>query len=78
MNIRMGSWYLASLMNEFGGREFLALAAYNAGPHAVRGWLGQRGENPREDDFVESIPYLETRNYVIRVLSSARMYRALY
>jgi soluble lytic murein transglycosylase len=55
----------------------LALAAYNAGPGAVREWV--RGKNSfREDEFVENIPYRETRNYVIRVLSSARVYRVLY
>lgn len=78
MNIRLGSWYLASLMQEFGGREILALASYNAGPHVVREWVAQKGSNFREDDFVENIPYLETRNYVIRVITSARMYRSLY
>ncbi|MCX5907107.1 MAG: transglycosylase SLT domain-containing protein, partial [Deltaproteobacteria bacterium] len=78
VNIRMGSWYLASLMEEFGGKEALALAAYNAGAQAVRDWLAQKGGNFKEDEFVEEIPYTETRNYVIRVISSARMYRALY
>jgi soluble lytic murein transglycosylase len=77
-NIRMGSWYLAGLLDEFGGKESFALAAYNAGPHVLREWLAQKGPTVREDEFVESIPYAETRNYVIRVLSSAQMYRMLY
>jgi soluble lytic murein transglycosylase len=77
MNLRLGSWYLAHLLQEFGGKEALALAAYNAGPQAVHEWVTQK--NPlREDEFIENIPYRETRNYVIRVLSSARVYRALY
>lgn len=77
MNLRLGSWYLSHLLQEFGGKEVLALAAYNAGPQAVREWVTQK--NPlREDEFIENIPYRETRNYVIRVLSSARVYRVLY
>jgi soluble lytic murein transglycosylase len=76
-NLRLGSWYLASLWEEFKGKEALALAAYNAGPYLVREWMAK---NPaaREDEFVENIPYPETRNYVIRVLSVARVYRLLY
>jgi soluble lytic murein transglycosylase len=77
INLRLGSWYLAHLLQEFGGREALALAAYNAGPGAVREWVKEKN-SLREDEFVENIPYLETRNYVIRVLSSARVYRLLY
>jgi len=77
VNIRLGSWYLSGLMEEFGGRETLALAAYNAGPHMVRQWMAKTPA-AREDEFVESIPYAETRNYVIRVITSAQVYRMLY
>jgi soluble lytic murein transglycosylase len=77
MNLRLGSWYLAHLLQEFEGKEALALAAYNAGPQAVRDWVTPKN-TLREDEFVENIPYRETRNYVIRVLSSARVYRLLY
>lgn len=77
INIRLGSWYLSSLMEEFGGKEFLALAAYNAGPHMVRHWMA-KDPAAREDEFVENIPYAETRNYVIRVITSAQVYRMLY
>jgi soluble lytic murein transglycosylase len=76
-NLRLGSWYLSSLLEEFKGKETLVLAAYNAGPHVVREWMAK---NPwaREDEFLENIPYPETRNYVIRVLNSAQVYRMLY
>lgn len=77
VNIRLGSWYLAKLLEEFGGKVHLALAAYNAGPHMVRKWLAN-GRFTAEDDFVENIPYSETRNYVIRVITSAQVYRTLY
>ena len=77
MNIRFGSWYLARLLEEFGGKTHLAVAAYNAGPKAVRDWLRRFSGLP-EDEFVERIPYLETRNYVVRVLTSQQVYRILY
>jgi soluble lytic murein transglycosylase len=77
MNLRLGSWYLGNLLAEFKGQEALALAAYNAGPQVVREWMA-KNPSAREDEFVEDIPYAETRNYVIRVLGSAGVYRALY
>jgi soluble lytic murein transglycosylase len=77
VNIRMGSWYFSRMLEEFGGKVHLALAAYNAGPHMVRKWLAAAGSST-EDEFVENIPYPETRNYVIRVMGSAQVYRFLY
>jgi soluble lytic murein transglycosylase len=77
VNIRLGSWYFARMLEEFEGKVHLALAAYNAGPRAVRKWLAGAPSSP-EDEFVESIPYTETRNYVIRVIGSAQVYRFLY
>jgi len=77
MNLRLGSWYLGNLLAEFKGQEALALAAYNAGPQVVREWMA-KNPSAREDEFVEDIPYAETRNYVIRVLGSAGVYRLLY
>jgi soluble lytic murein transglycosylase len=77
LNIRLGSWYLARLLEEFRGKLYLAVAAYNAGPKAVKEWLSRFSGLP-EDEFVENIPYLETRNYVVRVLTSYQVYRALY
>jgi len=77
MNLRLGSFYLTRLLEEFGGREILALAAYNAGPQLVREWMANT-PSARDDEFLENIPYAETRNYVIRVVGSARVYRLLY
>ncbi|MGB9700049.1 MAG: tetratricopeptide repeat protein [Thermodesulfobacteriota bacterium] len=76
-NLRLGTWYLAHLLQEFSGKLPLALAAYNAGPQAVKEWAS-RLKNFRDDEFIESIPYIETRNYVIRVLNSFQAYRFLY
>ncbi|NWF57217.1 MAG: transglycosylase SLT domain-containing protein [Syntrophaceae bacterium] len=77
VNIRLGSWYFARMLEEFEGKVHLALAAYNAGPGAIRKWLAGNNHSA-EDEFVENIPYLETRNYVIRVIGSAQVYRELY
>ncbi len=76
-NLQLGTWYLAHLLQEFSGKLPLALAAYNAGPHVVKEWVF-RLPNFREDEFIENIPYPETRNYVIRVLNSFQAYRFLY
>jgi soluble lytic murein transglycosylase len=76
INIRLGSAYLEQLMTRFGGRKSAAIASYNAGPEAVSGWLAA---GPSEDDeWVEAIPYDQTREYVKRVLRSLHVYRALY
>jgi soluble lytic murein transglycosylase len=77
VNIRLGSWYFARMLEEFGGKVHLALAAYNAGPIMVRKWLAD-GTCSGDDAFVENIPFPETRNYVIRVMGSAQVYRFLY
>ncbi len=76
-NLRLGTWYLNHLLQEFAGKLPLALAAYNAGPQAVKEWVSCF-PNFQEDEFIENIPYLETRKYVIRVLNSYLIYRFLY
>ena len=76
VNVRMGTFYLTQLLGRFQSQP-LAIAAYNAGPEAVAGWVSSNGElDP--DSFVESIPYGETRRYLRRVTRSYRMYRLLY
>ncbi|MBI5970884.1 MAG: transglycosylase SLT domain-containing protein [Deltaproteobacteria bacterium] len=74
-NIRLGTRYLAGLMKRFNGNPVLAIAAYNAGPTAVSGWVKTL---PNEaDEFIESIPYSETRSYTKRVLRSYKEYLRL-
>lgn len=78
-NIRLGSAYLQSLIDDFGGSYALAIAAYNAGPGRVQHWLQQYGD-PRGGqidmvDWIEMIPVDETRNYVQRVLENLQIYR---
>jgi len=76
VNIRLGSAYLEQLMTRFDSRWSAAIASYNAGPEAVSRWLA---EGPLEDDeWVEAIPYDQTREYVKRVLRSLHVYRMLY
>ena len=78
-NIRLGRAYLASMIGEFGGSYVLALAAYNAGPGRVRQWLRDHGDPRQPDidvvDWVEQIPFEETRNYVQRVIENLQVYR---
>jgi soluble lytic murein transglycosylase len=76
-NVRLGITLLGRLLARYPGRPHLAMAAYNAGPEAVGRWVDDFGRLP-EDEFVESIPYTETRGYVMKVTSFWRTYDALY
>ena len=79
MNVKLGSAYLNDLLSSFNGSYVLSIAAYNAGPGRVRRWLNDNGDprSPQVDpiDWIESIPYSETRNYVQRVLEGVQIYR---
>lgn len=75
--IRFGARYLQRLLRSFNQNMVLASAAYNAGPHRVKQWLSQFGEL-EVDEFIEHIPYIETRNYVKKVLAFTLTYRTLY
>jgi soluble lytic murein transglycosylase len=79
-NAALGSLYLAELMAIYDGALPLVAAAYNAGPNRVDAWLEEIGD-PRTGridpvDWVEAIPFAETRNYVMRVMESLHVYRA--
>ncbi|MGD9649796.1 MAG: transglycosylase SLT domain-containing protein [Dongiaceae bacterium] len=79
LNIKIGSHYLKERLQQFAGNYAISLAAYNAGPARVRGWLAEWGD-PRDGridpvDWMESIPAAETRNYVQRVLENLVVYR---
>jgi soluble lytic murein transglycosylase len=73
INIRIGVSYLGQLLEQFSGNVLYAVAAYNAGPQAVSAWTAKYGDK-EPDEFVELIPYQETRQYVKRVLRSYREY----
>lgn len=77
VNIRLGSQYLARLGQKFKGSLPLVAAAYNAGPHRVESWLVNFGQLEM-DEFVEHVPFLETRNYIKKVMRHHTLYRRLY
>ncbi len=79
-NARLGTTYLAELIEVFGTNKALVSAGYNAGPSRPIRWMGLYGD-PRDPDvdpvdWVEHIPFRETRNYVMRVMESLPVYRA--
>jgi soluble lytic murein transglycosylase len=80
-NLRLGASYLNALLANFDGSYILAAAAYNAGPGRVRQWIRQFGDphDPNVDpiDWVEQIPFNETRGYVQRVMENVMIYRAV-
>lgn len=79
-NVALGSTYLRSLIDEFGPSLALVASGYNAGPGRPRRWIGEFGDPRRADvdavDWVETIPFTETRTYVMRVVESIVIYRA--
>lgn len=80
-NVQLGSHYLQGLLSNWDNNYVLALAAYNAGHGRVRRWVQEWGDprNPSVDpiDWIELIPFSETRNYVQRVLEGVQVYRSL-
>jgi len=78
-NLVLGRSYLERLIDDFGGSYPLAIAAYNAGPGRVRQWLHDFGDPRGQDsamvDWIEMIPFNETRAYVQRVLENLQIYR---
>jgi soluble lytic murein transglycosylase len=76
-NVEIGSRFLGFLWKRFNSVPPLTIAGYNAGESAVEHWLGERG-NLAMDEFMETIPYDETRNYTKRVLASYFAYAWLY
>jgi len=77
IGLRLGTIYLREMIDRFGGKVERALAAYNAGPHRVAVWnLARPGLSAEE--FVDSIPFSETRTYVMVVLAAQEQYRRIY
>ncbi len=79
-NVQMGAGYLAKMVQEFGPSIALVASGYNAGPGRPRRWIGEFGD-PRQAetdivDWVETIPFTETRTYVMRVVEGVVIYRA--
>lgn len=82
-NLKLGTNYLNNVIKDFNGSYILAIASYNGGPHNVKKWIELHGD-PRyiKDihkilDWLELIPFHETRNYVQRVLENLQVYRSI-
>jgi soluble lytic murein transglycosylase len=79
-NAILGAAYLKQLVDEFGPSIALVASGYNAGPGRPRRWIAEYGDPRRADvdviDWVESIPFTETRTYVMRVIEGVILYRA--
>lgn len=81
LNIKMGCYYLSSLLKRFNGNPYLALAGYNGGPVRVKTWVTKWQRDKGEldiDEFVEVIPLRETRRYVQKVMNSYLEYKRIY
>jgi soluble lytic murein transglycosylase len=76
-NVRLGTFFLRRIADSFNGHWEATLAAYNAGPTRARRWMDW-GSYREPAEFVESIPFHETRNYVQSVIRNADVYRRLY
>jgi soluble lytic murein transglycosylase len=81
-NAQMGGAELSALLREYNGSHILTFAAYNAGRGRVQQWVKQHGDpraaNVDAVDWVERIPFAETRNYVQRVMENLQVYRARF
>jgi soluble lytic murein transglycosylase len=77
VSVEIGTRYLQRNLKKFKGKISLAAAAYNGGPHRVHGWLHQFGRLEM-DEFIEHIPFLETRNYVKKVTRYYTLYNLIY
>jgi soluble lytic murein transglycosylase len=77
VNMQLGTRYFKGMVDKFGGSFEYALAAYNAGSDRVDEWLSQ-GKYRDPQEFVESIPFTETREYVQAILRNASVYKQLY
>jgi soluble lytic murein transglycosylase len=77
VNLQLGTRYFRGMVDKFGGSFEYALAAYNAGSDRVDDWLSQ-GKYRDPQEFVESIPFTETREYVQAILRNASVYKQIY
>jgi soluble lytic murein transglycosylase len=79
-NTQLGEAFLRGVIDDYGGSYFLALAAYNAGGGRVADWIKQFGDprDPNVDpvDWIERIPFTETRQYVVKIMESLQLYRS--
>lgn len=77
LNIRLGTKHLRELIDKYSGNQIAVIASYNAGAHNVNRWL-KTYVDLKDEEFIESIPFGETRDYVKKVLAAQAIYRKLY
>jgi soluble lytic murein transglycosylase-like protein len=77
-NVTMAGWYLGAVLKKFAGQLTLAAAGYNGGPHNVALWLDQRGAGAEIDEFIEEIPFSESRRYAKKILRLTALYERTY
>ena len=81
-NVTLGTAFLGDLLEQFNGSYISTIAGYNAGPGRVNQWNKRYGDPHKGEiepvDWIESIPFNETRNYVKRVLENVQVYRTLF
>lgn len=77
VNINMGTYYLRALIDDLEGHTHAALASYNAGKTRAKAWLTW-ADYREPAEFVETVPFTETRNYIETVLRNADIYRRIY
>lgn len=76
-SIKMGAYYISQMLNNFSGNKYYALGAYNGGPGAMQNWIAKYG-NLDINEFIESLTYEETKNYIKKVMASYYIYELLY
>ena len=77
-NIKIGSFYYKHLLKKYNNNRILALASYNAGPTHLSRWLKESNKKLTAAEFIETIPFLETRNYIKSVLVYSVIYSKLH
>ncbi|MEE8324475.1 MAG: transglycosylase SLT domain-containing protein, partial [Candidatus Humimicrobiaceae bacterium] len=77
VNIQMGTYYLRQQLDNFSENLVYCLGAYNGGPGSMSGWVS-KWSNLETDEFIENITYLETRDYIKKVMGNYYFYQMLY
>jgi soluble lytic murein transglycosylase len=76
-NLQLGTYYFRKLLDSYDGEPEIALAAYNAGPSRAKSWRTW-GPFREPAEFIEAVPFHQTRGYIQIVLRNADVYRRLY
>ncbi|MFZ3106204.1 MAG: lytic transglycosylase domain-containing protein, partial [Candidatus Hydromicrobium sp.] len=77
INIRMGTFYLRQQLDNFSQNQFYCVGAYNGGPGRMSGWISERGDMDI-DEFIESVSYEQSREYIKIVMGNYYFYQMLY